>query len=201
MRMAAIDLVCLGDSIVYGYGTYPMGAWPRLAGEALGIRILNQGENGDTADGMNVRFMEDVLYHRPKEVFIMGGANDILMGIPQSHTCESMDRMVRKAEKAGIPVILGIPLQIDGELLEKCWFSCHSIEHTMALFREYREWLLDYCGKRQIPTVDFQEKFPEYLKKEGIVRGLQDGVHPTAEGYRVMAEIFSDAYRQIHGEK
>ena len=36
MRMAAIDLVCLGDSIVYGYGTYPMGAWPRLAGEALG---------------------------------------------------------------------------------------------------------------------------------------------------------------------
>ena len=52
MRMAAIDLVCLGDSIVYGYGTYPMGAWPRLAGEALGIRILNQGENGDTdADG------------------------------------------------------------------------------------------------------------------------------------------------------
>ena len=155
MRMAAIDLVCLGDSIVYGYGTYPMGAWPRLAGEALGIRILNQGENGDTAD----------------------------------------------AEKAGIPVILGIPLQIDGELLEKCWFSCHSIEHTMALFREYREWLLDYCGKRQIPTVDFQEKFPEYLKKEGIVRGLQDGVHPTAEGYRVMAEIFCDAYRQIHGEK
>ena len=73
MRMAAIDLVCLGDSIVYGYGTYPMGAWPRLAGAALGIRILNQGENGDTADGMNVRFMEDVLYHRPKKSLLWAG--------------------------------------------------------------------------------------------------------------------------------
>lgn len=199
--MAKIDLVCLGDSIVYGYGTYPACAWPYLAAETLGIHILNKGENGDTADGMNVRFMEDVVFSRPKEVFIMAGANDILMGIPQTHTCESMDMMVKKAEKAGIPVIMGIPLQIEGELLKECWFSYHRIEHTMKLFENYREWLLSYCGEKHIPTVDFQMKFPEYLEREGICRGLQDGVHPTREGYRVMADIFCDAYRQIHGIK
>lgn len=197
--MAKIDLVCLGDSIVYGYGTHPGGAWPYLAGEALGIHILNKGENGDTADGMNVRFMEDVIFSRPKEVFMMAGANDILMGIPRKHTCESVDMMVRKAEKAGIPVIMGIPLQIDGELLKACWFSYYSIEHTMKLFQDYRKWLLDYCGERHIPVVDFQTEFPRYLKRDGISRGLQDGVHPTREGYRVMADIFCDAYREIHG--
>ena len=59
--METVDLVCLGDSIVYGYGVSGRYAWPYLASQALGIHILNKGENGDTADGMNVRFMEDVV--------------------------------------------------------------------------------------------------------------------------------------------
>lgn len=84
--MERTDLVCLGDSIVYGYGVSERYAWPCLASRELGIHILNKGENGDTADGMNVRFMEDVVWNHPKEVFVMAGANDILMGIPQAHT-------------------------------------------------------------------------------------------------------------------
>ena len=112
-----------------------------------------------------MRFMEDVLYHRPKEVFIMGGANDILMGNSAEPYLRAWTGWFRKAEKAGIPVILGIPLQIDGELLEKCWFSCHSIEHTMALFRS-TEWLLDYCGKDRFQLWIFRKNFGIFKKKE-----------------------------------
>lgn len=197
--MAKVDLVCLGDSVVYGYGTYSACAWPFLAGKKLGLNVLNKGENGDTADGMNVRFMEDVVFNRPGEVFLMAGANDILMGIPQAHTCESMEMMVGKALQADIPPIIGIPLQVDGEMLKKCWFSFYSIEDTMDLFVRYRAWLLEYCERRHIPVVDFQKAFPAYLQQEGISRGFTDGVHPTREGYRVMADIFCDTYRRIHG--
>lgn len=197
--MAKVDLVCLGDSVVYGYGANRKYAWPYLASQILGIDILNKGENGDTADGMNVRFVEDVVFNRPKEVFIMAGANDILMGIPQAHTRESMDMMIQKARRSDIPVIIGIPLQIDGEMLKNGWFSFYSIEYTMELFTGYREWLLEYCAKRQIPVIDFQKKFPEYLARAGVSCGFQDGVHPTQEGYKVMADIFCDTYKEIHG--
>lgn len=197
--MERTDLVCLGDSIVYGYGVSERYAWPFLASRELGIHILNKGENGDTADGMNVRFMEDVVWNHPKEVFVMAGANDILMGIPQAHTRESMDMIIRKALAANIPPIIGIPLQVDGAMLKKCWYSFFSIEETMEIFRSYREWLLDYCEKKQISYVDFQKKFPEYIEKKGISRAFRDGVHPTKEGYAVMADIFCDTYRKMKG--
>ncbi|WP_178623439.1 GDSL-type esterase/lipase family protein [Frisingicoccus sp.] len=197
--METVDLVCLGDSIVYGYGVSSRYAWPYLASQALGIHILNKGENGDTADGMNVRFMDDVVWNHPKEVFIMAGANDILMGIPQAHTREGIDMMIGKALAAGIQPMIGIPIQVDGEMLKSCWYSFFSMDETLALFRSYREWLLNYCERKQIPYVDFQNKFPEYLEKKGIKRAFQDGVHPTKEGYSVMAEIFCDSYREIKG--
>ncbi|WP_418751143.1 GDSL-type esterase/lipase family protein [Frisingicoccus sp.] len=197
--MERTDLVCLGDSIVYGYGVSERYAWPCLASRELGIHILNKGENGDTADGMNVRFMEDVVWNHPKEVFVMAGANDILMGIPQAHTRESMDMIIQKALAANILPIIGIPLQVDGAMLKKCWYSFFSIEETMEIFRSYREWLLDYCEKKQIPYVDFQKKFPEYIEKKGISRAFRDGVHPTKEGYAVMADIFCDTYRKMKG--
>ena len=197
--METVDLVCLGDSIVYGYGVSGRYAWPYLASQALGIHILNKGENGDTADGMNVRFMEDVAWNHPKDMFVMAGANDILMGIPQAHTRVSMLMIIEKAFAANIPPIIGIPLQVDGAMLKNCWYSFFSIEETMALFRSYREWLLNYCEKKQIPYVDFQKKFPEYVEKKGISRAFQDGVHPTREGYAVMADIFCDTYREMKG--
>ena len=190
--MGRTDLVCLGDSIVYGYGTYPQYAWPRLAAEKLGITILNRGENGDTSDGMNVRFMDDVVFNRPNEVLIMAGANDILMGIPQSHTCESIQMLIRKSREANIRPIIGIPIQIDGEMLKKCWFSFYSIEQTTQMFESYRRWLLEYCREQKIPVVDFQKLYPEYLKRAGVRQAYVDGVHPTREGYAVLAEIFCD---------
>ena len=107
--------------------------------------------------------------------------------------------MIGKALAAGIQPMIGIPIQVDGEMLKSCWYSFFSMDETLALFRSYREWLLNYCERKQIPYVDFQNKFPEYLEKKGIKRAFQDGVHPTKEGYSVMAEIFCDSYREIKG--
>ena len=197
--MATVDLVCLGDSIVYGYGTDFQNAWPYVASQRLGIHILNKGENGDTSAGMNARFTSDVIWEHPKEVFIMAGANDILMGTSLTWICANMDMMIEKALDAGIAPIVGIPIQIDGAMLKQCWYSYFSIEDTMALFEKYREWLISYCGQKQIPYVDFQGKYPEYLKRKGVTRGYQDGVHPTREGYGVLADIFCDVYREIKG--
>lgn len=160
---------------------------------------MNKGENGDTSAGMNVRFMEDVVWNHPKEVFIMAGANDILMGTALRYTCENIDLMIEKALAAGIIPIVGIPIQVDGEMLKKCWYSFFSIEDTMNLFQKYGEWLRGYCREKGISYIDFQNLFPEYIRKRGIGRAYQDGVHPTREGYSVLADIFCDEYQKMKG--
>ena len=191
------DLVCLGDSIVYGYGVHPRYSWPRLASERLGLHIINKGINGDTSAGMRGRFTEDVLWNHPKEVFIMAGANDILMGTSLGRTCENVSKMVEKAKESGIRPIVGIPIQVDGEMLKACWYSYFSIEDTMNMFSKYREWLIGYCEEHRIFYIDFQKKYPEYLQRAGVVCWYQDGVHPTKEGYMALADIFCDMYMEF----
>lgn len=197
--MSMLDMVCLGDSIVYGYGVDYRHAWHYLASEHLGLSIMNKGENGDTSAGMNARFMEDVVWNHPKEVFIMAGANDILMGTALRYTCENIDLMIEKALAAGIIPIVGIPIHVDGEMLKKCWYSFFSIEDTINLFQKYGEWLCGYCREKGISYIDFQNLFPEYIRKRGMGRAYQDGVHPTREGYSVLADIFCDEYQKMKG--
>ena len=192
------DLVCLGDSIVYGYGVHPRFSWPRVAAERLGITILNRVINGDTSACMRARFSEDVLWNHPKQVFIMAGANDILMGTSLERTCENVSRMVARAVASGIHTIIGIPIAVDGEMLKRCWYSYYSIEETLDLFSRYRDWLISYCEAMKIPYIDFQKKYPEYLQREGILYGYQDGVHPTKEWYLALADIFCEAYANIY---
>lgn len=197
--MNPLDFVCLGDSIVYGYGVSERDAWPMIASKRLGLQMLNKGVNGDTSAGMRARFACDVLWNRPKAVFIMGGANDILMGTPLSNTCGNIDAMVEKALETEILPVLGIPIQVDGEMLKTCWYSCFSIEQTMSLFEKYREWLIAYCERKQVAYIDFQKKFPEYLDRAKVTWRYQDGVHPTRAGYAALADIFCDCYEETHG--
>ena len=124
----------------------------------------------------------------------MAGANDILMGTSLMRTCANMDDMVERALEAGISPIIGIPIQIDGEMLKTCWYSYFSIEETIQLFSKYREWLISYCEQKQLPYVDFQKKYPEYLDAAGVTYRYQDGVHPTKDGYLTLADIFCDTY-------
>ena len=195
--MVQPDLVCIGDSIVYGYGVHPRFSWPRVASERLGITILNRGINGDTSAGMSARFSEDVLWNHPKEVFIMAGANDILMGTSLERTCKNVSRMVERALESGIGTIVGIPITVDGEMLKRCWYSYYSIEQTLEIFSKYREWLIAYCETMHVPYIDFQKRYPEYLENAGIMYGYQDGVHPTKEGYLALANIFCEAYAKM----
>ena len=129
----------------------------------------------------------------------MAGANDILMGTALRYTCENIDLMIEKALAAGIIPIVGIPIQVDGEMLKKCWYSFFSIEDTMNLFQKYGEWLRGYCREKGISYIDFQNLFPEYIRKRGIGRAYQDVVHPTREGYSVLADIFCDEYQKMKG--
>ena len=76
-----MKLICIGDSLTFGYGVRPSQRWTRLCAQETGWEIVNEGISGDTTGGMLVRLRallaeRDICVQRPL-VLLMGGANDI----------------------------------------------------------------------------------------------------------------------------
>ena len=43
-----MKLICIGDSLTFGYGVRPSQRWTRLCAQETGWEIVNEGISGDT---------------------------------------------------------------------------------------------------------------------------------------------------------
>ena len=50
-----MKLICIGDSLTFGYGVRPSQRWTRLCAQETGWEIVNEGISGDTTGGMLVQ--------------------------------------------------------------------------------------------------------------------------------------------------
>ena len=75
-----MKLLCLGDSLTYGYDVACEYRWTTRLAKEKGISVCNEGLCGDTTGGMLYRARRMKL--APFDAFFfMGGSNDILMDI------------------------------------------------------------------------------------------------------------------------
>ena len=103
-----MKVVCLGDSLTYGYGVPRKDCWASLTAARTGHTLVTRGVNGDTTGGMLARFGRDVLEERPQRVLLMGGANDIIYGGSDAPARRNLMAMVRPAEAAVIRPMVGL---------------------------------------------------------------------------------------------
>ena len=80
-----MKLICIGDSLTFGYGVRPSQRWTRLCAQETGWEIVNEGISGDTTGGMLVRLRallaeRDICVQRPL-VLLMGGAFSAQIGV------------------------------------------------------------------------------------------------------------------------
>ena len=167
-------LVALGDSLTAGLGVAPDEAYPalleaRLRHEGYGYRVVNAGVSGDTSAG-GLRRVDWVLKSRPDVVIVALGANDGLRGLPVDELVRNLEAIVTRVRAAGARVLL-------------------------AGMRVPPNYGADYARA-------FAAVFPAVAKRTGVplapflldgVAGdaqlnQPDGIHPTAEGQRVIAE-------------
>ena len=71
-----VKIVCLGDSLTYGFPYGPQASWVTYLSNAYGPGLCNAGVNGNTMEDMAARFDRDVLAKKPAMVVILGGTND-----------------------------------------------------------------------------------------------------------------------------
>ena len=167
-------IAALGDSLTAGLGVSPEEAYPavleaRLRREGFEYRVINAGVSGDTSAG-GLRRIDWVLKLRPDVVIVALGANDGLRGQAPDILRDNLTRIIERARAAGVRVLLA----------------------GMRVPPNYGD---DYARA-------FAGVYPAVARATGVplapflldgVAGdarlnQPDGIHPTVEGQRVIAE-------------
>jgi len=170
------NIIFFGNSLTAGYGLEQSEAFPALIGARidslrLPYRVINAGISGETsADGVS---RIDWILQQPVSVFILElGANDGLRGLPPAESIRNLDTIiVRVKRKYPASKIILAGIQIPPSMGEK--YS-----------REFREMFPTLARKNDILLLPF------ILEGVGGIDSLnqKDGIHPTAQGDRIVAE-------------
>ncbi len=181
--MGTTTIVAIGDSLTYGYPYPPEYSWVRIAGERLGVRMVNKGVCGETTGDMRRRFAVDVAALRPDYAIVSGGSNDAFLGLTAAEVADNIAAMAAAARTDGIKPLIGLPPPVDYP------------EET--LLAEYRRLLKIFAAENALPVLDFHAALVD--KASGSLRyGLHtDGVHPNEDGYALMAAAAVAALKKI----
>ena len=168
-------IVAFGDSLTAGFGltereSYPYLLQQRLNAEGYNYEVVNAGVSGDTTLG-GLERIDWVLEQDGVEILVLElGANDLLRGLPVGRMRSNLDQMIRKAKARNVKVLLC------GMLAPPTMGA----EYQQAYMRAFPD-LANEHGVEYLPFL--LENIA--LKKE---LNQADGIHPNAEGTRVMME-------------
>ena len=175
-------LYCLGDSLTFGPGVHHSEKWTTLAGG------VNLGVPGDTTAGMLAR-LQGLLAQKPRNVLLLGGTNDIFFTGSDLCARNNMAAMVHQLTAAGCRVLVGIPLPIVPEAAPQKWAALADFHAAANILEDYCRWLKVFCEAFDIPTVDF---YSDYVNRPEL---FADGLHPNAEGHKLMAKRLQEALK------
>jgi lysophospholipase L1-like esterase len=179
-------IVCLGDSLTYGYPYGPHASWVTYVSKACGLSFSNAGINGNTIEDMAARFERDVLAKKPETVVILGGTNDACQEeVSCAMSVFFLEQMVASALANKILPVVGIPIPIDDHRADP------------KLERLSRECLL-ISSRLGASALDFRTPFIDPDTKIMRDNLYLDGVHPNLDGYRVMGEVSASFFQALY---
>lgn len=170
------NILFFGTSLTAGYGLDPTEAYPaliqnRIDSLQMPYKVINGGLSGETSAGGKGRI--DWLLKQRVDVFVLElGANDGLRGLPVSQTIKNLQAIIDRV-KAKYPdakmVLAG--MQVPPNMGAK-------------YAADFKNMFPDLAKKNQMALIPF------LLDKVGGVPELNqaDGIHPTAEGDKILAE-------------
>ncbi len=155
-----------------------------------GKPYVNRGIGGQTTPQMLVRFRQDVIDLQPKVVMILAGTNDIAGNTGPMRVEDIEANYASLAELArahDIKVIYSSVLPVHNYTPKsQDFFAQRSPEKILALNR----WLKDYCATASNGCV-YLDYFSALVDDKGLMKKdlADDGLHPNAAGYKIMAPL------------
>ena len=195
---ASLPAPAAGESRVVFFGDSITDMW-KLADYFPGKPYINRGIGGQTTPQMLVRFREDVIDLKPKVVVILAGTNDLAgntgpMTLPQIEA--NYTTIAELARIHGIRVVYASVLPVNNYTPRaQDFFAQRSPEKILELNR----WLKAYCAANGYVYLDF---FSAMVDEKGMLKKdlADDGLHPNAAGFKVMAPLADAAIEKTLGQ-
>jgi len=179
-------VVFMGDSIT------DMWALPRFGGFFPGKPYIDRGISGQTTPQMLVRFRADVIALQPKVVVILAGTNDLAGNtgpITVEETEGNLASMAELARANGIRVVLAsvLPVSNYGHDASGNPLDMRTRRPPEKIL-ELNAWIKKYAEEKGHTYLDY---FSATVDDHGLLRKelSEDGLHPNAAGYAVMAPL------------
>ena len=174
-------VIILGDSLTAGLGLDVNLAYPALVAKQLGelgypTEIINAGQSGDTTAG-GLRRVDWLLKQNPDLLIVELGANDGMRGIPLPEIEKNLNGIIDKAQVKDVPVFL-MEMYIPTNFGQEYTDGFHDIFTKTA-------------ASQGIPLIPFL--LQDVAGKPELNQA--DGIHPTAEGHRLMANVVREGIK------
>jgi acyl-CoA thioesterase-1 len=167
-------IVAFGDSLTAGLGVTPEDSYParlqaRLRAEGYDYRVVNAGASGDTTAG-GLRRVDWALKNKPEIVIVALGANDALRGQDLASVRANLNAIVARFQKAGVRVLVA-GMEVPPN-------------YGARYAGDFRRLYADVARTHKAAFLPFL--------LDGVAGNPRlnqpDGIHPTAEGYRIVVD-------------
>jgi lysophospholipase L1-like esterase len=195
---AALGAPAPGENRVVLFGDSITDIW-HLDEYFPGKGYINRGIGGQTTPQMLVRFRQDVIDLHPKVVVILAGTNDIAgnTGPMRLEDIEANYASLAELARANnIRVIFSSVLPVHNYTPQSLGlFSGRPPAKILALNR----WLKDYVAVHS--DCIYLDYFSAMVDDKGLLKRelAEDGLHPNAAGYKIMAPLAEAAIKSALG--
>lgn len=168
-------IVAFGDSLTAGYGlssqrqSYPAVLQQMIEADGYRYEVVNAGVSGDTSAGGLRRLDWTLDAGGVRFVILELGANDFLRGQPIAETRKNLSAMIERAKARGARVLLA---------------GMYTTTNAgREYLREIDEMFKSLAREHDVPLIPF---FLDNVAGRPELN-LEDGVHPNAEGTKIVA--------------
>lgn len=172
-------VIAFGDSVTAGE-SHP--SYPEILGGLINRTVTNDGSYGSTAAAGSGRCSTVISKRKGAFMLVLYGINDIMFGRSTSQIAGSLESIVNTCRTMHVvPVLATYPIPIHG--------------HEIFAGATYRlnKAIRDLAGQYGIECVDLEKEFLDGSDPDPALY-MEDGLHPNAEGNRVIALAFADLF-------
>lgn len=182
-------VVFMGDSITDSWDD------PKYGGFFPGKSYINRGISGQTTPQMLIRFRADVIDLKPKVVVILAGTNDLAGNTGPTTLAAIENNLISMAELATvnrIRVVFASVLPVSDYEMRDGKPIVQTVRRPPAQILELNKWLKEYAATHHHIYLDY---FSAMVDDKGFLKNelSDDGLHPNAQGYVVMAPLVEAA--------
>lgn len=182
-------IVALGDSLTYGWMVsrgyldyFKEKIYDKFPERKL--NLINKGIPGDTSQGGRHRLRGDVLRYEPDCVLVQFALNDAFSGYSPEQFKGNIEEIINGIKESSSSEIVLVSS------------VCLGSDRENAFIEVFYSQLEELAQCYQLPVARVHEywkkKISEGVDFENLVQS--DFVHPTSEGYRLMAEAVMEVF-------